>query len=44
MLAADRIMVAIQERHARRFGPDAFARFTSVFVDVTEHQRDGTDH
>ena len=44
MRAADQIMSAIEERHARRLGRDAFAQFKSVFVDVTEHQRQDTRH
>jgi DNA-binding MarR family transcriptional regulator len=39
MRTADAIMSAIQDRHARRLGRDAFAQFKAVFVDVTEHQR-----
>jgi DNA-binding MarR family transcriptional regulator len=39
MQAADEIMAAIQARHARRLGKDAFAAFKSAFFDVTEHQR-----
>lgn len=39
MRAADRIMAAIQARHARRLGADTYARFKSVLMDVTEHQR-----
>jgi DNA-binding MarR family transcriptional regulator len=39
MRAADAIMSAIQDRHARRLGRDAFAQFKAVFLDVTEHQR-----
>lgn len=39
MRAADRIMAAIQARHARRLGSDTYARFKSVLMDVTEHQR-----
>lgn len=42
MRAADQIMAAIQERHARRLGRDTFAQFKSVFIDVTEHQRHDT--
>jgi len=39
MRAADKIMAAIQDRHARRLGRDAFAQFKAAFLDVTEHQR-----
>lgn len=44
MRAADQIMSGIQERHARRLGRDTFAQFKSVFIDVTEHQRQDTRH
>lgn len=39
MRVADEIMTAIQTRHARRLGKDAYAEFKSAFLDVTEHQR-----
>ncbi|RSM71471.1 MarR family transcriptional regulator [Kibdelosporangium aridum] len=39
MKAADKIMSALQDRHARRLGRDAFAQFKAAFMDVTEHQR-----
>ncbi|HEX4220751.1 MAG TPA: helix-turn-helix domain-containing protein [Pseudonocardiaceae bacterium] len=39
MRAADEIMTAIQARHARRLGKDAYTVFKSAFLDVTEHQR-----
>jgi DNA-binding MarR family transcriptional regulator len=39
MKAADKIMAALQDRHARRLGRDAFAQFKAAFMDVTEHQR-----
>ncbi|MFC0113436.1 MarR family winged helix-turn-helix transcriptional regulator [Kibdelosporangium aridum] len=39
MKAADKIMNALQDRHARRLGRDAFAQFKAAFMDVTEHQR-----
>ncbi|MFI9382373.1 MarR family winged helix-turn-helix transcriptional regulator [Kutzneria sp. NPDC052558] len=39
MRAADKIMAAIQDRHARRLGRDAFAQFKAAFFDVSEHQR-----
>lgn len=39
MRTADRIMAALQDRHARRLGRDAFAQFKAIFMDVTEHQR-----
>ncbi len=39
MRAADKIMAAIQDRHARRLGRDAFAQFKTAFIDVTTHQR-----
>ncbi|WP_273940603.1 MarR family winged helix-turn-helix transcriptional regulator [Kutzneria chonburiensis] len=37
--AADKIMTAIQDRHARRLGREAYAQFKSAFIDVTDHQR-----
>lgn len=39
MRAADKIMTAIQDRHARRLGREAYAQFKSAFIDVTDHQR-----
>jgi DNA-binding MarR family transcriptional regulator len=39
MRTADRIMSAIQERHARRLGRDTFTQFKAALMDVTEHQR-----
>jgi DNA-binding MarR family transcriptional regulator len=39
MRAADKIMAAIQDRHARRLGREAFAQFKTAFIDVTTHQR-----
>jgi DNA-binding MarR family transcriptional regulator len=39
MRAADGIMAAIQERHARRLGRDAYAAFKATLADVTEFQR-----
>ncbi|MFC0436658.1 MarR family winged helix-turn-helix transcriptional regulator [Kutzneria buriramensis] len=39
MRAADKIMAAIQDRHARRLGRDAYAAFKTAFMDVTTHQR-----
>jgi DNA-binding MarR family transcriptional regulator len=39
MRTADRIMTAIQERHARRLGRDTFTQFKAALIDVTEHQR-----
>jgi DNA-binding MarR family transcriptional regulator len=39
MRAADQIMAAISERHARRIGRETFAQFKAVLLDVTEHQR-----
>jgi DNA-binding MarR family transcriptional regulator len=38
MKVADQIMSAIQDRHARRVGREAFAQFKAVLIDVTEHQ------
>jgi DNA-binding MarR family transcriptional regulator len=43
MKAADQIMASIQERHARRLGRDAYARFKAVLIDVTGHQRKDAD-
>jgi hypothetical protein len=39
MRAADKIMAAIQDRHARRLGREAYTQFKSAFIDVTTHQR-----
>lgn len=39
MRASEKILTAIQDRHARRLGRDAFAQFKAAFIDVTEHQR-----
>jgi DNA-binding MarR family transcriptional regulator len=39
MRTADKIMSALQDRHARRLGRDAFAQFKATLMDVTEHQR-----
>lgn len=39
MTTAGRIMSAMQERHARRLGRDAFAQFKSALVDIADHQR-----
>jgi DNA-binding MarR family transcriptional regulator len=39
MRAADQIMAAISERHARRIGRETFAQFKAILLDVTEHQR-----
>nr|CEL21387.1 Transcriptional regulator, MarR family [Kibdelosporangium sp. MJ126-NF4]CTQ96046.1 Transcriptional regulator, MarR family [Kibdelosporangium sp. MJ126-NF4] len=39
MKAAEKIMSALQERHARRLGREAFAQFKAAFMDVVEHQR-----
>ncbi|HWD01578.1 MAG TPA: MarR family winged helix-turn-helix transcriptional regulator [Amycolatopsis sp.] len=41
MRAADRIMQAIQDRHARRVGREVYGEFTKVLMDVVEHQRQG---
>jgi DNA-binding MarR family transcriptional regulator len=40
MRVSDEIMAAIQARHARRLGKQAYAAFKSAFIDVTEHQRE----
>ncbi|GAB2972070.1 MarR family transcriptional regulator [Amycolatopsis acidiphila] len=37
--AADRIMTALQERHARRLGRQQYALFKSALIDITKHQR-----
>lgn len=39
MSAADGIMAAIQERHARRLGRDAYTSFKTTLMDITEFQR-----
>lgn len=39
MRAGEKILNAIQDRHARRLGRDAYAQFKAAFIDVTEHQR-----
>jgi hypothetical protein len=39
MRAADAIMAAIQQRHARRVGAKNYRQFKSMFVDITDHQR-----
>jgi DNA-binding MarR family transcriptional regulator len=39
MRAADQIAAAIQERHARRLGRQAYAQFKATLADITEHQR-----
>ncbi|PRY40626.1 MarR family winged helix-turn-helix transcriptional regulator [Umezawaea tangerina] len=39
MRAADTFMTAMERRHARRLGPDAYARFKALLDDVAEHQR-----
>lgn len=39
MHTADRVMAAMQARHARRLGRETYAEFKRVFADVTEHQR-----
>lgn len=39
MVAADKIMAAMQERHARRLGQSEYAAFKAAFQDVVEHQR-----
>ena len=39
MRAADRIMAAMQERHARRLGREAYTEFKLMFLYVAEHQR-----
>ena len=41
MAAADKVMAALQERHARRLGPERYAEFKAIFQDVVEHQRRG---
>ncbi len=39
MAAARRIMAAIETRHARRLGREAYGQFKAAFVDLTDHQR-----
>ena len=39
MAAARRIMAAIETRHARRLGREAFGQFKAAFIDVTDYQR-----
>lgn len=39
MRAADAVMAAMQERHSRRLGREAYARFKATFIEVTENQR-----
>jgi DNA-binding MarR family transcriptional regulator len=39
MVAADKIMAAMQDRHARRIGRENYAAFKTAFMDVVEHQR-----
>ncbi|WP_232828527.1 MarR family winged helix-turn-helix transcriptional regulator [Kribbella monticola] len=39
LAAADKIMAAMQERHARRLGRETYAAFKAAFLDVVEHQR-----
>lgn len=41
MTAADKVMTAMQERHARRLGREKYAEFKTTFIDVVEHQRRG---
>ncbi len=41
MVAADKIMAAMQDRHARRLGREEYAVFKRAFMDVVEHQRKG---
>ncbi|MCI3226883.1 MarR family winged helix-turn-helix transcriptional regulator [Streptomyces sp. NP-1717] len=38
MAVADEIMAHMQARHEQRLGPDVYARFKSVFIDVVDHQ------
>ncbi|NEA33223.1 MarR family transcriptional regulator [Streptomyces sp. SID13031] len=37
--AADKILAAMQERHARRLGRENYAAFKAAFQDIVEHQR-----
>ncbi|WP_440106414.1 MarR family winged helix-turn-helix transcriptional regulator [Streptosporangium sp. H16] len=39
MRAADAIMTAIQQRHARRLGQESYDEFKRMLTDITEHQR-----
>ncbi|MEU4409137.1 MarR family transcriptional regulator [Streptosporangium sp. NPDC023963] len=39
MRAADAIMNAIQQRHARRLGQKSYDEFKRMLTDITEHQR-----
>ncbi|HEX6343021.1 MarR family winged helix-turn-helix transcriptional regulator [Umezawaea sp.] len=39
MRVADTFVAALERRHARRMGPEAYAQFKSMFTDVVEHQR-----
>lgn len=39
MVAADKIMAAMQDRHARRLGRDEYAAFKAAFQDVVQNQR-----
>jgi DNA-binding MarR family transcriptional regulator len=41
MTAADKVMAAMQERHARRLGREKYAEFKTTFINVVEHQRRG---
>lgn len=39
MAAADKIMAAMQERHARRLGRANYAAFKAAFTNVVDHQK-----
>ncbi len=39
LAAADKILAAMQERHARRLGREKYAAFKAAFQDIVEHQR-----
>ncbi|MEU4191906.1 MarR family transcriptional regulator [Kribbella sp. NPDC026611] len=39
MRAADKVMAAIQRRHARRLGQQNYQQFKVMFRDIAEHQR-----
>jgi DNA-binding MarR family transcriptional regulator len=39
LAAADKILAAMQERHARRLGREEYAAFKTAFQDIVEHQR-----
>ncbi|GAA0932436.1 hypothetical protein GCM10009554_16900 [Kribbella koreensis] len=39
LAAADRILAAMQERHARRLGRQRYAEFKAAFQDIVEHQK-----